>query len=338
MSWPNAWTNKSITTRLLLPLSWLVCRVAQTRLNRFEQQKKKPMACQTNAKVIVVGNVVVGGAGKTPFIIWLANQFAGKNIRFGIVSRGYGGKSKCWPQRVTKDSDPMSVGDEPVMLANLLNCPVAVSPKRVEAIACLSEENLDVIISDDGLQHFDMLRDLEIALLDSERMFGNGYCLPAGPLREPKSRLDKVDFVVYNGGQESLEKPNHFNMTLRPICFRSVKKPSQLKALNAFEFEKTFAIAGIGSPKRFFDTLKGLKIDCETKAFADHHQYTEADFNQLTANQFVLMTQKDAVKCQSFANDNWWYLEVAPECDIQLFENILRDLCLAKVSLNKINL
>ncbi len=193
------------------------------------------------------------GTGKTPFIQWLGRELKAHGIRYGIVSRGYGGQSRHWPQWVTEHSDPAMVGDEPVLLAHSLQCPIAVSPSRPEAIALLeSKHELDVIISDDGLQHFAMARDIEIVLMDAQRLLGNGLCLPAGPLREPKKRLGLVDYVVWNGGDAAeLQADTSTVMELVPHRFRLVAKPEMTLPLQAFKGDRVNAVAGIGSPERF---------------------------------------------------------------------------------------
>lgn len=316
MSWPRFWTHTTWQTQLLKPLGALVCLVAQRRLHKFQQHPPKTPA---KTLVIVVGNIVVGGTGKTPFIQWLVQQCQALQLRVGIVSRGYGGQSKVWPLSVNALSDPKQVGDEPLLLALTTGCPVVVSPKRPEAIEqLLAEQALDVIISDDGLQHFAMGRDLEIVLVDAQRQFGNGFCLPAGPLREPKSRLEQVDFVVYNGQMES----GKWQMHLQPVGFRQVNDPNHFMVLPEFvkahsKVEFT-AMAGIGNPQRFFATLRELGLSLQEKPLNDHHAFTPADFlpEQGLGNP-ILMTQKDAVKCRDFAPDSAWYLEVAPQCSAQ---------------------
>lgn len=326
MSWPTFWSQTNWKTTLLSPLSRLVCWEARRRLNRFIQS---PPPKKGKAVVIVVGNIVVGGSGKTPFIIWLVNKLQQQGLRVGIVSRGYGGKSERWPQEVGANSDPQQVGDEPVMLAKQLGCPVAVSPKRKEAIALLEHKYApDVIISDDGLQHYGMARDIEIVMVDAERRFGNGYCLPAGPLREPASRLQQVDFIVYNGDlPKTIEYPQKsFAMQLQPVCFHRLSDYDETLPAEAFSGQSVNALAGIGNPQRFFDTLSRLGIHADGKAFADHHAYRASDFEGYGDEKPLLMTEKDAVKCSKFAQtgqkQNWWYLEVAPQADQVLFDSL----------------
>ncbi|MGM0542209.1 MAG: tetraacyldisaccharide 4'-kinase [Pseudomonadota bacterium] len=344
MSWPAFWMHNTWQTKLLSPLAKLVCWEATRRLQKFQQQ---PPLRQTQAQVIVVGNIVVGGSGKTPFIVWLTQQLQAQGLRVGIVSRGYGGNSKQWPLWVNAQSDPKLVGDEPVLLAKQLGCLIAVAPKRAQAIELLDQQvlldnqaKLDVIISDDGLQHYAMARDIEVVLIDAQRQFGNQHCLPAGPLREPLNRLKQVDFCIWNGlgpaqdfpllALNPLEstinsdswfgkQPGHFKMNLSPLCFRQVMNPKETRTISDFAKQPAYAIAGIGNPQRFFETLQALEISITSKPFADHYAYRLADFEGFEDKKPLLMTEKDAVKCSEIAKihqkTNWWYLEVAPICD-----------------------
>lgn len=326
MSWPKFWSlspKEAWQSKILYPLASLVCHVARNRYIKFQLN---PPVKQTDAVVIVVGNIVVGGTGKTPFIYWLYRHLIHKGFRVGVVSRGYGGKSRSWPMLVMPDTDPSLAGDEPVMLVKQLGCPMAVAPKRIEAIRCLERNyDLDIIISDDGLQHFRMARDIEIVMIDGQRGLGNELCLPAGPLREPSERLRDVDFIVSNG---PLRHPLPLELTVEQMdlnvsVFRSVADPTQVLPETAFANRKAFAIAGIGNPQRFFDTLKELDIRVYAKKFADHKDYQEKDFLWADGTKPLLMTEKDAVKCRSFAQPNWWYLEVTPHCSSSLAGRIL---------------
>ena len=330
MSWPQFWTQSPKTswkTALLWPFSKGMCAIASLRIRRFNKRRALKLAARkTVANVIVVGNIVVGGTGKTPFIQWLGRQLAAQGLRYGIVSRGYGGQSSTWPQWVTEHSDPNMVGDEPVLLAQSLGCPMAVSPKRIEAIALLeSKYELDVIISDDGLQHYAMNRDVEIVMMDAQRLLGNGLCLPAGPLREPKKRLAMVDFVVWNGGDAAdLVAESSSVMQIIPHQFRSVANPEMILPAISFKAEKVNAIAGIGNPDRYLQTLNDLGIDADFKAFDDHYQFKLTDFEDFEHTKPLLMTEKDAVKCHAFAQANWWYLELKPICPESLMHQILQ--------------
>lgn len=299
---PAYWYGEARGARyyLLLPLSWLFCFVVWLRrtLYRIKILPSRKAA----VPVIVVGNITVGGSGKTPLVIWLANFLKEQGYKPGLVSRGYGGQAKHWPQQVRHDSDYVVVGDEPVMLAARTECPMAVGPNRPLVVDCLLQhhDDIDVIISDDGLQHYAMQRDIEIVVINGERRFGNRQCLPAGPLRERPSRLQKVDMVVVNGTGLKQEHPmtvsNHFavNMLTR-----------ETKTLSDFRGTKVHAVAGVGHPERFFDSLRESELDIETHAFPDHYRYEESD---MTFNDGlpVMMTEKDAVKCVRFLNDSLW--------------------------------
>ena len=335
MSWPSFWAERRWPSKLLWPLSKLVCWEAARRLQSFEQN---PPAKNTTATILVVGNLVVGGSGKTPFIVWLVKQLQAHHLKVGIISRGYGGKSQQWPQWVTPESSAELVGDEPVLLAKQLGCPIAVSPVRADALAMLEQKAaLDIIISDDGLQHYGLARDIEVVLVDSQRLWGNGLCLPAGPLRENKARLDQVDYLVYNGErctadlESSAIEQKSFTMHLQPVCFRQVANPNIIKSIDLFSGQSVAAMAGIGNPQRFFDTLEGLSISIEAHSFKDHHAFCEEDFGVFDPSKPLLMTEKDAVKCAQLAVDkvtqqpkNWWYLEVAPQADDALFDALYK--------------
>lgn len=324
MSWPMFWLKADWRTRLLTPLAKLVAWVARRRLARFRQAPPKSAGL-----VLVVGNIVVGGAGKTPFIQWLGNVLTKRGLRYGVISRGYGGQAKHWPQWVDANSEPSLVGDEPVLLAQRLACPVVVSPKRDQALDyLLARAELDIVISDDGLQHYALARDIEVVLLDASRPnqgLGNGLCLPAGPLREPVARLAEVDFVVFNGSQPSslaFESAPTAEMTLVPNYFYALSSPDDKREVSAFAGQCGYGLAGIGNPARFFQSLSDLGIQLETLDFADHHAFSESDFKALDPEKPVFMTAKDAVKCRQFARPNWWVLEIDPQCSAE-FEQAL---------------
>lgn len=349
VSWPDFWIKNKWQTKALWPLSKLVCWEAQRRYRHYKKQlsplntnssESSNSLRQSDATVIVVGNLVVGGTGKTPFIVWLVKHLVNQGFKVGLLSRGYGSKSTAWPVLVDKDSNPKEVGDEPVMLAQQTGCKVAVSPKRIEALALLQKDaNYDFIISDDGLQHFALERDIEVVMIDAERQFGNGFCLPAGPMREPLNRIEDVDFTVWNGLPEQDVVPSvgfaqksAFSMRLMPQTFHSLANPEITLSVTDF-IEKysvvgLYAVAGIGNPNRFFKTLKSLGLNIESTAFADHHDFKAEDFKDLLKDRDkpLVMTQKDAVKCAQFVtpNQNWWYLEVAPQCSPELLNTIIK--------------
>ncbi|MDR9497965.1 MAG: tetraacyldisaccharide 4'-kinase [Hydrogenovibrio sp.] len=339
MSWPSFWQTSSFSLSgwALRPLGALVCRVARQRLKRFRQT---PPVSPAPCPVLVVGNLTVGGSGKTPFIQWLGQSLQQKGWRIGVISRGYGGQAEIWPQWVATESDPEQVGDEPVLLAQTLRCPVAVAPDRPQALQCLIDRAgvLDLIISDDGLQHFALARDLEVVVLDGARGLGNGRCLPAGPLREPASRLQSVDWVVSNGTpQPALQaavRSHRFHddrgaggdvdaqLSLQPAFFYRVRRPQEQVSLATFAEASVQAVAGIGHPERFFQTLRPLVKALDASAFADHHAYRADDFKAFDPQKPLIMTAKDAVKCQTFAEDHWWALAVTPNCPQTLLDQI----------------
>lgn len=277
--------------------------------------------------VIVVGNVTVGGTGKTPVVIWLAGELQARGYRVGIVSRGYGGRAEEWPQRVEASSDPRLVGDEPVLLARATGCPVMVGPDRVAAAkALITATQLDVLLADDGLQHFALGRALEIAVVDGERGLGNGFCLPAGPLREFKRRIADVDAVIANGGRWG-----HAGVfRARPVAQRLYQVAgSAQKSLQEFRDTEVHAVAGIGHPQRFFHLLEEADVDVLPHPLPDHAELSGADL-QFDDDHPVLVTEKDAVKCEGFAHGNVWCVPIKLVFDAddgeRLMRRVLRDL------------
>ncbi|MGZ5011120.1 MAG: tetraacyldisaccharide 4'-kinase [Methylobacter sp.] len=256
--------------------------------------------------VIVIGNITVGGTGKTPLIIWLAELLKSEGFKPGMISRGYGGQAEVWPQWVDVHSTAEQVGDEALLIAKQTSCPMAVSPIRADAAKLLLEKSdCNVILSDDGLQHYALNRDIEIAVIDGERRFGNGYCLPAGPLREPIERLQSVNFVVVNG--EKYED-NEFSMQITGNTAVNLANGAQ-KPLQEFSATSCHALAGIGNPDRFFKLLESAGLRCKTHSFPDHYKFRQNDI-LFPGSEAVLMTEKDAVKCMAFADDQHWYIPV----------------------------
>jgi tetraacyldisaccharide 4'-kinase len=299
------WYTRSPWLVLLTPVS-LVFRMA-VRLRRLAYQSGLGRSHRLAVPVIVVGNITVGGTGKTPLVAWLANYLKERGFRPGIVSRGYGGRATSWPQQVRPDSDPGIVGDEAVLLAGLTTCPMAVAPKRVVAARALLENSqCDVILSDDGLQHYALQRDVEIAVIDGIRRFGTGFMLPAGPLREPVKRLEEVDLVVVNGLGSGRE--HQMRVTLGDA--RSLLDENTSRELTAFRGQSVHAVAGIGNPERFFQSLQQAGMVLERHVFPDHHHYVQSDM-EFGDNNPVIMTGKDAVKCREFASDRHWYVPLS---------------------------
>jgi len=301
----------------LLPLSLIYHLIIVLRQKAYEHEifKRHPI----NAPVIVVGNITVGGTGKTPLVIWLAGLLMHAGYKPGIVTRGYGGRATMWPQQVRPDSDPIVVGDEALMMAINCKCPVAVDPDRHEAAnALIAQEKCDVIITDDGLQHYAFERDIEIAVIDGIRRFGNCQLLPAGPLREPVNRLDTVDVIISNGFSERGE----FSMTLKEKGIYNLCDDKDVRDIDSFKTKTVHAIAGIGNPERFFTHLKKLGLDIIKHPFPNHHKYRKDDII-FDDDLDVLMTEKDAVKCRRFANTRHWYVKVVVKPQEQFTHKVL---------------
>nr|VFJ59599.1 MAG: lipid-A-disaccharide kinase [Candidatus Kentron sp. DK] len=328
LSPPAAWHDKRHPLGYLLaPLSWLFCAVASLR--RLAYRRRFLAARHPGVPVVVVGNITTGGTGKTPLVIRLAGLLREHGFRPGIVTRGYGGKSDHWPRWVEADTDPVLAGDEAVLLARRGRCPVVAGPDRAAAAEeLLARTDCNLILSDDGLQHYALERDVEIAVVDGVLGHGNGRCLPAGPLREAVSRLATVDLVVVNhgfGDQDNEDpgktgtgaglpgpgpaaSPKEYAMALVPGDPLPVVggKP---RPVAAFRGIRVHAVCGIGHPDRFFATLRGLGLRIEPHAFPDHHAFAPEDV-AFGDGLPVLMTEKDAVKCRMFAGSNHWYLPV----------------------------
>ncbi|HCA26798.1 MAG TPA: tetraacyldisaccharide 4'-kinase [Betaproteobacteria bacterium] len=264
--------------------------------------------------VIVVGNITVGGTGKTPAVVWIADFLRRRGYRPGVISRGYGRRSQATLE-VTENSDPLEVGDEPLLLARRTGCPIVVGADRVLAARGLLRRHpeCDVLLSDDGLQHYALRRDMEIAVVDAQRYYGNRLLLPAGPLRERLGRLESVDAVLLNGdGQPTA--PNQFRMRLTGEVFYNVGRPELRVGVSRFQGKAVHAMAGIGNPQRFFDDLRALGLVFTAHAFPDHYVYTPADLNLPRADA-IIMTEKDAVKCAAFADPKCWALAVDADID-----------------------
>ncbi len=280
--------------------------------------------CKTtefSVPIIVIGNLTVGGTGKTPMLIALAQFLQTQGYQPGIVSRGYGAKTKCFPYAVSAQSNPREAGDEPVLIARRTGCPVVIGPNRVAAVqALLATNSCDVILSDDGLQHYALGRSLELVMIDGERRFGNGLCLPAGPLREPVQRLNEVDFIICQGGSPV---ENEWQMDLLPGELYNLRDRG--RKFSAPAVTQVHAFAGIGNPARFFRELRNKGFSVIEHIFPDHHNYFPGDI-AVGPEEIVIMTEKDAVKCQAFAQDNYWCLPVTAQCDQKLWEAVLQKL------------
>lgn len=306
---------------LLRPLSWIYRKAAQHQRKKHQTRAQRELS----VPIVVVGNISVGGTGKSPLVAGLINILREQDYRPAILSRGYGGEGLTYPHLVSAEDSPAKVGDEALMLKLMLDCPVMVDPDRVRgAKQLIQSENPDLIICDDGLQHYGLYRDLEIAVIDGSRGLGNGQLLPAGPLREPFERLSEVDWVVCNGVASDLE-PQLREMVVAEfyLCPRAWRQlgtglSSDIAELPATEVH---AVAGIGNPERFFQSLESLGMNIERHAKPDHFVYHRQDFP--SDEKPVVMTAKDAVKCRAFAEDHWWALDVEAELPDQFRQEFL---------------
>jgi len=277
----------------------------------------------------LVGNICVGGSGKTPLVIWLADFLKKKGLSPGIISRGYGGANRDFPEHVHANSDPHRVGDEAVLMAQRTACPVVVDPRRSRAAQAL-EQACDILIADDGLQHYALGRTVEIAVMDGSRPFGNGYCLPAGPLRETPDRLNSVDFIVMNGKVRGDIRLDNFipsslridEMALVDLGLVNLHDKTLTRSVKDFAEGPVHALAGIGNPGRFFAHLRSLGLQLIEHPFPDHHRFTPEDL-QFTDTRPVIMTEKDAVKCRAFAQAHHWYLPVEASLNEDFGERLL---------------
>ena len=319
----RAWYRDNSWALLLAPLTLLFRALAYAR-RRILQARHQGQ--RFAAPVIVVGNIAVGGAGKTPLIIALARRLQAAGLRPGIVSRGYGGAEADEPLQLNSGHSPGQVGDEPRLIADSTACPVVVCPDRVRAVAHLLQHNdCNVVLSDDGLQHYRLHRDIEIAVVDGERGVGNGWCLPAGPLRESPARLREVDMVVVNGAGYQ-PRSDFFTMDLVATGLRHLATGNTIlpHALEESwqQAKQIHAVAGIANPQRFQRSLEDLGFIVTLHSFPDHHIFSAADFS-FADDAPVIITAKDAVKCHdlnsgdfnnnvndNFNHDNIWVLDV----------------------------
>jgi tetraacyldisaccharide 4'-kinase len=323
---PFFWYRRDTLSRvicyLLSPFSWLYWVVVVVRRFLYASGCKKVTSFPV--PVIVVGNITVGGTGKTPLVIWLAKFLRARGKRVGIVSYGYGSKGASYPIVVDQNSDVGIVGDEALLIAQKTGCLVVIDVDRVAAAKKLLQESpCDVIISDDGLQHYALGRTIEIAVVDESRGFGNGFCLPAGPLREMPSRLKRVDVVVTNrlivsdseaGGVQSVSSAERITNSMSYVVdqLQNLQKGSLCRSLAEMRGRMVHAVAGIGNPEKFFQMLRQAGLEVCPHVFPDHHKYVLADlefFDDLP----VVMTEKDAVKCMGFAGENWWFVRLDVE-------------------------
>ena len=298
------WYGRDPLGVLLAPLGWVSGLFAVLRRACYRVGLRR--SWQVGCPVVVVGNLSVGGTGKTPLVIAIARLLARHGLRVGVVCRGYRGSASRWPRQVRSDSDPLRVGDEAVLLARRTGGPVAAGPNRIAAARILVRRSkCDIILSDDGLQHLRLARDVEIVVVDGLRRHGNGRCLPAGPLREPLRRLASVDLVVVNGDARQGE----LEMQLVPGDAVSLVDSDRTRALDSFRGAPVHAVCAIGHAERFFRTLESHGLTIVRHPFPDHHPFAETEIG-FPDDAPVLMTEKDAVKCERFADSRHWFVPV----------------------------
>jgi tetraacyldisaccharide 4'-kinase len=309
-----------------VPPLWLRSLVpayrAGQRLDRWWQSRHRPDDLAA-ACILVVGNLTVGGTGKTPLVIRLCRLMHEAGLRPGVVSRGYG-SHEPGPRLVSPASDPAVVGDEPLLIAQQAGVPVMAAADRCAAARSLLQRGVRVVIADDGLQHYRLPRALEICVIDGSRGLGNGHLLPAGPLREPADRLQRVDHIVVNGDANPLPPPYEVvHMTLVGGLLHALNGGQNWR-LAQFSGCRVNAVAGIGNPRRFFDLLRHARIKVIEHAFPDHHEYRRSDFDGMSPDLPILMTEKDAVKCRRLDLVNAWYLSIEAVLPADWEETLLR--------------
>ncbi|OQW70674.1 MAG: tetraacyldisaccharide 4'-kinase [Proteobacteria bacterium ST_bin12] len=314
---------------VLVPLSWVFALISLLRRYAYRLGLLKTHSLPV--PVIIIGNIHMGGSGKTPVVIWMVEQLREQGYEPAVISRGYGGTAKL-PTPVYASSNPRLVGDEPVLIANRCNCPIFVGANRVHVGLELlkAHPSCNVIISDDGLQHYRLKRDMEIAVIDAETYLKNACLLPAGSLREPMGRLQKVDAIIKNGqenteDEHSVSVTDAYQMQLIGTQFYNLVDPDIKATAVYFKRKSIKAIAGIGNPARFYEHLRHLGLNFSSTSFEDHHAFTTADFAQLECD-VLLMTEKDAVKCKPFAQAHHWVLPIEAKIDGDLMQLVLKKL------------
>jgi tetraacyldisaccharide 4'-kinase len=305
---------------LLAPLGWLFALVAVVRraLYRGGILRVRRASCP----VVVVGNITVGGTGKTPLVIWLAERLAAEGFEVGVASRGYGGTFTEPIREVRAADDAREVGDEPLVIARRTRARVAVGGRRADVVRHLEGRGVDLVICDDGLQHYGLGRDVEVAVIDGERRLGNGRQLPAGPLREPASRLAQIPWVFCNGGRAS---PGEIAMRVVGRTLRRIGDDGVL-AVGDLRGRTCHAVAAIGNPERFFETLRESGADVHPHPLPDH-DLIDGEIDRIPAGEIVIMTEKDAVKYRGERRGDTWYLpvEAHPDSDAdRLLAEIIR--------------
>ena len=315
----DSWYKKSLWLYLLYPFSLIFSYLTNRRRRKYLKNNIK--SYKSEVPIIVVGNLTIGGTGKTPLVKHIANELIKRGYKPGIVSRGYGGNFKE-TLKVNEDTPVKETGDEAQILAKL-NIPFYIDKNRVRAVKTLTNNhNCDVIISDDGLQHYPLARDIEIAVIDGKRRFGNNLTFPAGPLRESKNRLKTVDFVVNNSGPTDEDE---YLMSISPSNFIHLKSGKSYSIDNWPMHKQVHAVAGLGNPGRFFDLLEKLGFDIIRHPFPDHHNFLSSDIFYLD-HLPIVMTEKDASKCKDFDNNKIWYLTIDADVSNKFIEKLDRKL------------
>lgn len=315
----RAWYEGRAWLYLLAPLAGLYIMLSALRRGLYRSGLLRTH--RFTVPVVVIGNIAVGGTGKTPLTEILIRELRARGLRPGVVSRGYGGRAAAYPLRLSATTLPAEAGDEPVMLHRRTGVPLVVDPRRARAVASLlASGDCDVVLCDDGLQHYALARDIEIAVVDGARAFGNGWRLPVGPLREAVSRLRRVDHVVVNG--EGQPWPGAVTMRLVLEEWRALAGEGGAAPTPG---SRVHAVAGIGNPERFFQALRAQGYEVVGHAFPDHHDYVAADLDFGDALP-VVMTEKDAVKCQSLALRQTWYVPVRAELPAAFFDSLFGQL------------
>jgi tetraacyldisaccharide 4'-kinase len=324
MRTPSWWSQRSATACALSPLALIFYGVATARRSLYERRRLP--ALRLPVPVVVIGNITAGGTGKTPLARWVATGLQARGRRPGVVVRSYSA-SATGPARVLAGHDPDVRGDEAVMLASALACPVWSGPARSRTAAAMLDAHpeIDTVVCDDGLQHYRLVRDFEIVVVDAAQGFGNRLPLPAGPLREPVSRVCSVDAIVVNGSGR-IDLPPHtapvFAMALEGERFRNLSEPERSVQADVLQGKRLAAVAGTGNPGRFFAHLRALGLAFESRSFPDHHRYRPADLRFADADA-ILMTEKDAIKCAAFADPRMWALPVEAMVSDALLDRVL---------------
>lgn len=313
----DAWYSSAWWLWLLRPLEFFFRILAAARKSLFKAGLLNQYTPQK--PVVIVGNITVGGTGKTPIVLALVEHLQSIGLKPGVVSRGYGATAidSSFPHMVNEKSTAVDCGDEALLLFLRTGCPCVVAPKRVDAVkALLNQAEVDVILSDDGLQHYALGRHMEIAVLDVDRGVGNGFCLPAGPLREPQSRLHEVDYVLYRGSADPERGVLYSSLSLVNLV-SGEHCPVTPEALST----AVYAVAGIGQPQQFFDSISNAGFKIESRSFTDHHSFAAEDFSTMSGKP-IIMTEKDAVKCRDFATENFWYLKIEAQLPDALLQSV----------------